>query len=418
MSIADGRRRHHERECVGVHIRTPRRWWDVPSSGRGPVDLAGSRPSARRGASRLAYRDRVLPSLSAPAVTSAPGAPAVTGVLGGAPGGPLPEAVPAAPRSAALADTAERATRTAGWLEANWESWLATGLRIVLIVVIAFVVQALVRRAVSRVIARMSRRERAAGPTRGLLVNPERRRQRSAAIGSVLRSVATLLILGTAALMVLDQLGIELGPLMASAGIVGVAIGFGARNLVTDVLTGMFMLLEDQYGVGDRIDAGEVVGEVLEIGLRVTTLRSDDGEIWYVRNGEIKRVGNLSQGWSTASVEVEVRASEDTARVVELVTRAGADLSDSPPWDELLWEPLDVLGLEAVSMDSQVIKATVKVPAGKGPAVTRELRLRIKKLLDAEGIPQVDPAGITLDKLRGDTGPGVPQDAARAPAGT
>ncbi|NJQ17405.1 mechanosensitive ion channel family protein [Streptomyces bohaiensis] len=360
----------------------------------------------------------MLPSLSAPAVTSAPGAPAVTGVLGGAPGGPLPEAVPAAPRSAALADTAERATRTAGWLEANWESWLATGLRIVLIVVIAFVVQALVRRAVSRVIARMSRRERAAGPTRGLLVNPERRRQRSAAIGSVLRSVATLLILGTAALMVLDQLGIELGPLMASAGIVGVAIGFGARNLVTDVLTGMFMLLEDQYGVGDRIDAGEVVGEVLEIGLRVTTLRSDDGEIWYVRNGEIKRVGNLSQGWSTASVEVEVRASEDTARVVELVTRAGADLSDSPPWDELLWEPLDVLGLEAVSMDSQVIKATVKVPAGKGPAVTRELRLRIKKLLDAEGIPQVDPAGITLDKLRGDTGPGVPQDAARAPAGT
>ncbi|WP_312871388.1 mechanosensitive ion channel family protein [Streptomyces lonarensis] len=354
----------------------------------------------------------MLPSLSAPAVTAALGrAPAAA-----AP--PVPSAPPADAPSSALADTAERAARTAGWLEANWEGWLATGLRIVLIAVIAFVAQALVRRAISRVIVRMSRRERAAGPTRGLLVNPERRRQRSAAIGSVLRSVATLLILGTAALMVLDQLGIELGPLMASAGIVGVAIGFGARNLVTDVLTGMFMLLEDQYGVGDRIDAGEVVGEVLEIGLRVTTLRADDGEIWYVRNGEIKRVGNLSQGWSTAAVEVEVRASEDTARVVELVTRAGAELSASPPWDELLWEPLEVLGLESVSMDSQVIKATVKVPAGKGPAVGRELRLRIKKLLDAEGIPQVDPAGITLDKLRGgDAESGVAPTAARAPAG-
>ncbi|WP_338054252.1 mechanosensitive ion channel family protein [Streptomyces spiramenti] len=354
----------------------------------------------------------MLASLSVPVVT------AVTAAPGRAPAAPTAQVPPDGPRSAALADTAERAARTAGWLEANWEGWLATGLRIVLIVVIAFVVQTVVRRAISRVIVRMSRRERAAGPTRGLLVNPERRRQRSAAIGSVLRSVASLLILGTAALMVLDQLGIELGPLMASAGIVGVAIGFGARNLVTDVLTGMFMLLEDQYGVGDRIDAGEVTGEVQEIGLRVTTLRADDGEIWYVRNGEIKRVGNLSQGWSTAAVEVEVRASEDTARVVELVTRAGAELSTSPPWDELLWEPLDVLGLESVSMDSQVIKATVKVPAGKGPAVGRVLRLRIKELLDAEGIPQVDPAGITLDKLRGGTAGAEPgQGAARAPAG-
>ncbi|NJP68269.1 mechanosensitive ion channel family protein [Streptomyces sp. ventii] len=377
-----------------------------------PVDLAGSRPSSRRWIRPLAYRDRVLASLSVPVVT------AVTAAPGRAPAAPTAQVPPDGPRSAALADTAERAARTAGWLEANWEGWLATGLRIVLIVVIAFVVQTVVRRAISRVIVRMSRRERAAGPTRGLLVNPERRRQRSAAIGSVLRSVASLLILGTAALMVLDQLGIELGPLMASAGIVGVAIGFGARNLVTDVLTGMFMLLEDQYGVGDRIDAGEVTGEVQEIGLRVTTLRADDGEIWYVRNGEIKRVGNLSQGWSTAAVEVEVRASEDTARVVELVTRAGAELSTSPPWDELLWEPLDVLGLESVSMDSQVIKATVKVPAGKGPAVGRVLRLRIKELLDAEGIPQVDPAGITLDKLRGGTAGAEPgQGAARAPAG-
>ncbi|WP_438827446.1 mechanosensitive ion channel family protein [Streptomyces otsuchiensis] len=305
-------------------------------------------------------------------------------------------------RGDVLAETSDRAAETVGWLEENWESWLGTGLRIVLIAVIAFVLQAVVRRAITRVIVRMGRRERAPGsPTRGLLVNPERRRQRAAAIGSVLRSVASLVVLGTAALMVLDQLGIELGPLVASAGIVGVAIGFGARNLVTDVLTGMFMLLEDQYGVGDRIDAGEVTGEVLEIGLRVTTLRSDDGEVWYVRNGEIRRVGNLSQGWSTATVEVEVRADADTERVTALLVKAGEELSASPPWDELLWEPLEVLGLESVSMDTQVIKATVKVPAGKAATVERQLRLRMKRALDAAGIEQVDAAALTLDKLRG-----------------
>jgi moderate conductance mechanosensitive channel len=302
---------------------------------------------------------------------------------------------PSARPGGLIADAPEEAARAAGWLEENWESWLATGLRIVLIALIAFVVHVVVRRATTRVLNRMGRRERPAGG-RGLLVYPERRQQRLAAIGSVLRSVASLLVLGTAALMVLDQLGIQLGPLMASAGIVGVAIGFGARNLVTDVLTGMFMLLEDQYGVGDRIDAGEVTGTVLEIGLRVTTLRADDGEIWYVRNGEIRRVGNLSQGWSTAAVEVEVRASEDPDEVAAVLAAVGARLSATEPWDELLWEPLEVLGLESVGLDSQVIKATVKVPPGKAAPVERELRRLARRALAEAGIEQVDAAGSGL----------------------
>src|ERR1051325_330919 len=145
----------------------------------------------------------------------------------------------------------------------------------------------------------------------GLLVNAERRRQRSEAIGSVLRSVASFLILGTAALMILSAFEINLAPLLASAGVAGVPIGFGARNLVTDFLSGVFMILEDQYGVGDTIDAGVASGEVIEVGLRVTTLRGEGGEIWYVRNGEVKGVGNLSRGWSRAGVDVRVRADED-----------------------------------------------------------------------------------------------------------
>ncbi|MDB1086740.1 mechanosensitive ion channel family protein [Streptomyces sp. ACA25] len=297
------------------------------------------------------------------------------------------------------AGTPETAAEAASWVEENWEAWAAAGLRILLILVIAFVLRATLRRAITKMITRTNRQERAGGVRSGLLVNSERRRQRSAAIASVLRSVTTLVVLGTAGLMVLSQLGIQLGPLVASAGIVGVAIGFGARNLVTDVLTGTFMLLEDQYGVGDKIDSGEAVGTVLEVGLRVTTLRGDDGEIWYVRNGEIKRVANLSQGWSTAAVEVEVRADTDLGQLRKLITAAGEGLSRTSPWDELLWEPVEVLGLESVSLDSMVVKATAKTLPGSAAKTERALRQAIKEALDAEGIEQVDAAGLSLRKL-------------------
>ena len=139
--------------------------------------------------------------------------------------------------------------------------------------------------------------------------------------------MASFVILGTAALMILSALRIDLAPLLASAGVAGVAIGFGARNLVTDFLSGVFMIMEDQYGVGDSIDAGVASGEVIEVGLRVTKLRGDQGEIWYVRNGEIKRIGNLSQGWATAAVDVQVKPTEDLDRLREIIGKVAEDLA-------------------------------------------------------------------------------------------
>jgi small conductance mechanosensitive channel len=186
--------------------------------------------------------------------------------------------------------------------------------------------------------------------------------------------------------MVLSEAGVQLAPLMASAGIAGVAIGFGARNLVTDVLGGMFMLLEDQYGVGDRIDVGEATGTVLEIGMRVTTLRGDNGEVWYVRNGEVKRVGNLSQGWATAVVDVHLRADADLGHARKAITLAGEELGQAAPFDELLWEPVEVLGLDSVTMDTMVVKVAAKTQPGKALVVERELRWRVKRALDAAGI--------------------------------
>ena len=295
----------------------------------------------------------------------------------------------ATPGAAAPLDDVPRSAAQAGaWVDDNWAGWLQNGLRILLILVIAVVLRAVVRRTISRLIDRMNRGAEAAANTTlgGLLVNAERRKQRSEAIGSVLRSVASFLILGTAALTVLSVLQINLAPLLASAGVAGVAIGFGARNLVTDFLSGVFMILEDQYGVGDVIDAGVASGTVVEVGLRVTKLRGDSGEIWYVRNGEVKRIGNLSQGWATAVVDVQVGSGEDLERARAVITATAEEFAKDSPWDEKLWGPVQILGLESVAAASVVIRAQAKTMPGASSTVGRELRWRIKRAFDREGI--------------------------------
>jgi small conductance mechanosensitive channel len=256
--------------------------------------------------------------------------------------------------------------------------------------VVAVVLRTVVRRMITQLIDRMNRGAEASsqvGALGGLLVNAERRRQRSETIGSVLRSVASFMIMGTAALMVLSSsLHIDPTPLLASASVAGVAVGFGARNLVTDFLSGMFMIFEDQYGVGDVIDAGVATGTVIEVGLRVTKLRGDNGEIWYVRNGEVKRIGNLSQGWSTAVVDLQVGYGEDLERARALITSAAEGMAKDEPWDETLWGPVQVLGLEEVGAEAVVIRAQAKTMPGKAAEVARELRWRIKKSFDEAGI--------------------------------
>ncbi|MER6124892.1 mechanosensitive ion channel family protein [Streptomyces sp. NPDC001795] len=319
-----------------------------------------------------------------------------------------------APAVPTLQDAQQSATNAASWVEQNWSTWLAIGLRVVLILVIAAVLRVVVLRAITKLIDRMSRTAEAVDGTAlgGLLVNAERRRQRSQAIGSVLRSVASFLILGTAALMVLSTFQINLAPLLASAGVAGVAIGFGARNLVTDFLSGVFMILEDQYGVGDSIDAGVASGEVIEVGLRVTKLRGADGEIWYVRNGEIKRIGNLSQGWSTAGVDVTVHPRENLDRVRATLDAVAEQMSKDEPWNERLWGPIEVLGLDSVLLDSMVVRVSAKTMPGKKLSVERELRWRIKRAFDEANIRIV--GGVTV--LEDGEPPADPTAAMAAPS--
>ena len=202
---------------------------------------------------------------------------------------------------------------TLDWPFDTWETtrvWLlGAPLRILLILLGALVLRGLVHRAirtlVDRATARADEHERtsferlldsATGAAR------ERRRQRALTMGSLLRSIATFVIATVAILTVMAELGMPLAPLLTSAGIGGIALGFGAQTLVKDFLSGIFMIIEDQYGVGDVIDTGEAVGTVEEVSLRVTRLRDANGVVWFIRNGEIVRIGNKSQGWAVATV--------------------------------------------------------------------------------------------------------------------
>jgi len=269
-------------------------------------------------------------------------------------------------------------------------------LRIAALLLGAVLVRWLVHRAITRIVRRTvdsKLRERLVDRRRGrVLVEAsdalaaERRRQRAETIGSVLRSVASFVIFGIALVTVLAELGFELGPVLASAGVAGVALGFGAQTLVRDFLSGIFMILEDQFGVGDLIDAGEAVGTVEEVSLRVTRLRDASGVVWYVRNGEILRVGNHSQGWSTAVVDVSVAYDEDIPRVQELIRSTADALCEEEEWREKVLEDPVVAGVEAVTGTAVTIRVIIKCAPNQHLAVQRELRERVKATFDRERV--------------------------------
>jgi len=196
----------------------------------------------------------------------------------------------------------------------------------------------------------------------------------------------TAVIGAIAIVMILEELNYSVGPLLASAGIVGVALGFGAQNLVKDFLSGVMMLLEDQFGVGDVVDLGEAIGVVEAVGLRVTQVRGLDGTVWYVRNGEVLRVGNYGQEWARAILDVRVAYGEDTARARELILDVARELASDPEWSERFIDEPEIWGVEELAADGVVIRLVVKTRPLEQWAISRELRERIKAKFDAEGV--------------------------------
>lgn len=276
---------------------------------------------------------------------------------------------------------------------------LATApLRIALIVLLAVVLRVVVHRAVGRLVRRMTigalpdaLRERA--PVRLLEGSPEaveRRRQRAETLGSVLRSVVSFVLLGVATLMVLSELGLDLRPVLASAGIVGVAIGFGAQHLVKDFLAGMFLLLEDQYGVGDVVTLGTAEGVVESVGLRSTRLRAVDGTVWHIRNGEVASVGNRSQGWGRVVLDVPVPAGTDLDRAAEVLREVTAGLRDDDAWAPLVLGEPELWGVGSWGTDSTVLRLAVRTAPHEQERVAGELRRRLVTAL-AGGVTEPPP---------------------------
>ena len=210
----------------------------------------------------------------------------------------------------------------------------------------------------------------------------ERRKQRADTIGSVLRSAVSLVIFITAFLMVLQTFRVNLAPFVAGTTLVGVAVGFGSQNIVKDFLAGMFLLLEDQYGVGDVIDVKEATGTVEAVGLRTTRLRDIKGVAWYMRNGEIVRVGNLSQQYAQVVLDVPVGIGQDLAVALAALRQVAADLHADQQWQPSLLAAPEVLGIERLGREETVLRLVARVKPLEQWRVARELRARVRTALD------------------------------------
>ena len=257
----------------------------------------------------------------------------------------------------------------------NWPALTATGLRVVgalVVCVIAYYALEAILRRVERTVERD-----------GVVTVQE---QRTRTLVSLLRSVGRVVIGVLALFMVLGALGLQLGPLLAGAGVVGLAVSFGAQSLVKDVISGLFILMENQFGVGDVVRLEGVSGAVERMTLRVVVLRDVYGVVHIVPNGEIKKVSNLTRGWARVVLDVSVAYKEDPDRVMEVMRDEGRRLWEDPAWRPVLLEEAQVPGIESFGESGINIRMWLKVLPLKQWETAREMRRRLKHRFDAEGI--------------------------------
>lgn len=286
-----------------------------------------------------------------------------------------------------------------GWLAESSDWLIVRPMRIILIIVICLLIRGIVNRAIKRLTTpRESGRapailrplkERLPGlmsDTDAQALVGDRRAARASTIGSVLRSLVTWLVYMIMFMLILAEFNVNLGPLLASAGVVGLAIGFGAQALVKDVLSGIFLIMEDQYGVGDLVDLGESVGTVEMVGLRVTTIRDLQGTLWYVRNGEIIRVGNHSQSWANVVLDIPLGPNVDVDDAARIIGEAVTAVAEDPEWEDAILASPDLQGVSDITIDGAKFRVLVKSDSSRQWALGRELRGRIAHSLQEAGI--------------------------------
>ena len=262
---------------------------------------------------------------------------------------------------------------------------------LVAVVVVRWVVRRLIDRTVrgftdTNLTRRLARAKVGHDESEASVAAAERTAARARTIGSLLTSVATFVIVGTGIVIALALVGVNVAPVIASAGVIGIAVGFGAQSLIKDFLTGVFMVFEDQYGVGDVVDMGQASGTVENVGLRITTLRDDNGVLWYVPNGSIMRVGNKSQGWAVADVEVPVGLGEDLDAVQQLLTTTAEAMAHDPDWDAVVLDEPALVTVESIGVESVLVRVRLLTQPMRQAQIARELRVRVKDALDEAGV--------------------------------
>lgn len=222
--------------------------------------------------------------------------------------------------------------------------------------------------------------------------------QRTRTLGSILRNIVNVTIVIIAILLIVNVVAPNaLASLTLLTAAVGAGLGFGAQNIVKDVLNGMFIVAEDQVGIGDVVDLGLATGIVEYVSVRVTHVRDVNGTLWYVRNGEITRIGNMSQGWSRVIVDLAVPVDADIDEVEKVMLDTAKGLAKDAKWRTRILESPEVWGLESISGDALVIRLVMKTRANAKDDVARELRMRLKKAIDGLGItlPQLNTVMLT-----------------------
>ncbi|WP_104199121.1 mechanosensitive ion channel family protein [Cryobacterium sp. Y29] len=275
------------------------------------------------------------------------------------------------------------------WID-YWEKIFAVAAIIVVAFALRWALQFVIRRVVQQIVSGVKKNQKV-DDTQALNVSPlaaVRVVQRSRTLGAVLANVVNVFILITALLLIVTTLNKDiLGSFALLTAALGAGLGFGAQNIVKDILNGLFMVVEDQIGVGDIVDVGFASGVVETVGIRITQVRDIDGTLWFVRNGEILRVGNMSQGWARVIIDLAIPYSSDVEAVQDELLRVATALASSRKWRAFILEKPEIWGLESISAEALVTRLVVKTRVSAKWDFARDLRLHMKKALDGMGVP-------------------------------
>ena len=296
---------------------------------------------------------------------------------------------------------------TAFWATVS-DIYSMTFVQVILIIVVAVVLRIVLRFAIDRIVSRIVngvKRRQNVEDTQALVTSPlsaVRIVQRTRTLGSVLNNIVAVALVIVAVLSVITTINDKiLGSFALITAALGAGLGFGAQNIVKDVLNGLFMVAEDQLGVGDVVDLGPATGVVETVGIRITQIRDVNGTVWFVRNGEIIRVGNMSQGWSRVIIDLAVPYDADVAAVQERMLGIATQMAADPKWRSRILEKPEIWGIESISAEAVVIRLVVKTRPGTKDDVARDLRARLKTGLDAMGIKLPALNSIVLSGFEG-----------------